>query len=146
MLFRSAAVEDDNKVTKAFADLEASLKMSLNEIASSEENSLRLHNALNLLSANCSEDGAPSHGLSATISSLQQEIQSILSSFKQASSSVHAFTELEEKEKRINEELPQRKKAAKTLLSKIHKIEKSKVEAQSKEAELKEHIYLKVAV
>ncbi|KAF7842576.1 putative disease resistance protein [Senna tora] len=136
-----SAIEDDSKVAKAFADLEVSLKMGLNEIASSEENSLRLQNALNLLSNHFSEDGPPSHGLSNTIASLHQEFQSILSSFKQASSTVHAFTELEEKEKcMINEELPRRKQKATTLVSEIFKTEKSMVVAQQKEAELKEQI------
>ncbi|KAF7842544.1 putative disease resistance protein [Senna tora] len=138
---KTALVEDDNKVAKAFADLEVSLKMGLNEIASCEENSLRLQNALNLLSNHFSEDGPPSHGLSATIDSLHQEFHNILSSFKQASSTVHAFAQLEEKEKcMINEELPRRKQKARTLVSEIFKTEKSMVVAQQKEAELKEKI------
>ncbi|KAF7842578.1 putative disease resistance protein [Senna tora] len=130
-----AAIEDDNEVAKAFADLEASLKMDLNKIASSEEDNLRLQNALKFLSSHCSEeDGAPSPGLSATIDSLHQEVQSILSSFKQASSTISTFTELEGKEKHmINEELPTRKLAANTLNSDIDKTEKSM-------AELKEQI------
>ncbi|KAF7842591.1 putative disease resistance protein [Senna tora] len=131
-----AAGEDDNKVARAFANLEASLKMGLNEIANSEEDIIRLQNALNFLSSHCSEeeDGAPSHGLSATIDSLHQEIQSIISSFKQASSTIDTFTKLEGKEKHvIIEELPQRKKAANTLNSEIDKTEKSM-------AELKEQI------
>ncbi|KAF7842570.1 putative disease resistance protein [Senna tora] len=141
IVYKFSAVEDDNKVAKAFADLEVSLKMGLNEIASLEENSLCLQNALNLLSNHFSEDGPPSHGLSATIDSLHQEFQSILSSFKQASSTVHAFAELKEKEKcMINEELPRRKQEAKTLVSEIFKTEKSMVLAQQKEAELKEQI------
>ncbi|KAF7842972.1 putative disease resistance protein [Senna tora] len=136
-----ASVENDNNVAKAFADLEVSLKMGVNEIATSEENSIRLRNALNLLSTHFSKDGAPSHGLSATIDSLHQEFQSILSSFKQASSTVGAFTELEEKEKfMINEELPRRKQEARTLVSEISKTEKSMGEAQQKEAEMKEQI------
>ncbi|KAF7842575.1 putative disease resistance protein [Senna tora] len=136
-----AVVEEDNNVAKAFADLEVSLKMGLNEIATSEENILRLQNALNLLSNHFSEDGPPSHGLSATIDSLHQEFQSILSSFKQASSTIHTFNELEEKEKcMINEELPQRKQEAKNLVSEIFKTEKAMVVAQQKEAELKEQI------
>ncbi|KAF7842573.1 putative disease resistance protein [Senna tora] len=122
-----AAREDDNKMAKAFANLEASLKMGLNEIANSEEDILRLQNALNILSSHFSkEDGAPVRGLSTTIDSLHQEIQSIISSFKQASSAISTFTELEGKEKHmINEELPQRKKAANTLHSEIDKTEKS---------------------
>ncbi|KAF7842588.1 protein IWS1-like protein [Senna tora] len=70
-----AAIEDDNEVAKAFSDLEASLKMDLNKIASSEEDNLRLQKALKFLSSHCSEeDGAPSPGLSATIDSLHQEV------------------------------------------------------------------------
>ncbi|KAF7842571.1 putative disease resistance protein [Senna tora] len=122
-----AAGEDDNKVARAFANLEVSLKMGLNEIANSEEDILRLQNALNILSSHFSkEDGASVRGLSTTIDSLHQEIQSIISSFKQASSAISTFTELEGKEKHmINEELPQRKKAANTLHSEIDKTEKS---------------------
>ncbi|KAF7842574.1 protein IWS1-like protein [Senna tora] len=140
---KNVAVEDDNKVVKALADLEISLSMGLQKIASSEENSLSLQDALNFLSTNYFEDGDPSHGLKPTIESLHQEIPSILSSFKQVSarlSTIDTFTQLEEKEKSVNEELPQRKKAAISLISEIDRTEKSMAKAQQKEAELKEQI------
>ncbi|KAF7842583.1 putative disease resistance protein [Senna tora] len=135
------SVEDDNKVDKALADLEISLKMGLQEIASSEENSLRLQDALSFLSTHYFEDGDP--GLKPTIESLHQEIPSILSSFKQVSarlSTIDTFTKLEEKEKSVNEQFPQRKDAAISLISEIYKTEKSMAMAQQKEAELKEQI------
>ncbi|XP_028791087.1 protein IWS1 homolog [Neltuma alba] len=135
-----AALRDDNELKKALTDLEASLKMSLSEITCSEESKLRLENALNILSSHCSEEGAPSHGLQATIHSLQQEIQTVLSSSKQAYASIDTFNELERKEKLITEEASKRKEAATTLLSKIHNKESSLAEAQQKEAELKEKI------
>ncbi|XP_028786568.1 uncharacterized protein LOC114742483 [Neltuma alba] len=135
-----AALRDDNELKKALTDLEASLRMSLSEITCSEESKLRLENALNILSSHCSEEGAPSHGLQATIHSLQQEIQTVLSSSKQAYASIDTFNELERKEKLITEEASKRKEAATTLLSKIHNKESSLAEAQQKEAELKEKI------
>ncbi|KAF7842314.1 putative disease resistance protein [Senna tora] len=104
---KNFAIEDDNnKVAKALSDMEISLKMGLQEIASSEENIIRLQDALSFLSSHYFEDGDPSHGLKPTIESLHQEIPSILSSFKQVSarlSTIDTFTELEEKEKNDNE-------------------------------------------
>ncbi|KAF7842580.1 centrosomal protein of 135 kDa-like [Senna tora] len=55
-------------------------------------------------------------------------------------SAIDTFTELEEKEKCINEEIPQRKEAAITLISEICEIKKSMADAQKKEVELKEQI------
>ncbi|XP_028754237.1 uncharacterized protein LOC114713724 [Neltuma alba] len=128
-----AAHEDD--ITKALADLEVSLKMNLNEIASSEESRLCLQNSLHILSSHSSDDG-----LKATIHSLQQEIETILSSFKQACSAIDATTKLEQKEKLMVEQRSQRKEAAMTLLSEIHKTQNSMVEAQTREEVLKEQI------
>ncbi|KAF7842973.1 putative disease resistance protein [Senna tora] len=137
------ALEDDNKVAMAFSDVETLLKMGVNEIAKSEEDRIRLENALEFLSTHYSRDGAPSHMLKDKVDSMRQEISSILSSFKQASarlSAIDTFTELEEKEKSINEELPQRKEAAITLISEICETKKTIDEAQKKEVELKEQI------
>ncbi|XP_028753126.1 uncharacterized protein LOC114712751 [Neltuma alba] len=117
--------EDDSEVTKALADLEASMKLGLNEIASSEESKLFLENALNTLSSHCSDDG-----LKAIIHSLQQEIQTVLSSFK-----------LEQKQKLMSEQRLQRKRAGMTLLSEIQKTRNSMIETQKKAAELKEQIF-----
>lgn len=138
-----ATLEDDNKVAKAFFDVEVSLKMGVGEVANSEENIHRLENALNFLSTYYSKDGDPSSGLKVKIDSMHKEISSILSSFKLASARLATFdtcTELEEKEKCINETLPQRKEAALTLVSEIHETEKSMAEALKKEEELKEKI------
>ncbi|XP_054776237.1 nuclear matrix constituent protein 1a-like isoform X2 [Prosopis cineraria] len=132
--------EDASDVTKALFDLEDTLKMSLNEIASSEESRLRLENALNILSSHCSADGPPSHGLQTTIHSLQLEIQTVVSSFNQAYATIDTFNKLEQKEKLIHEERSQRKEAAIALLSVIDNTESSLTEAQLKEAELKEKI------
>ena len=132
-----ACLTGNNEVARAFADLEASLKMSLEEIACSEEKRVCLENALKFLSNHYHEDEASSNGLKATIKSLCQEIPSILSSFKEASirlGSTETFHKLEETDKYINEELPQRMKAAVSLVSEIHKI-------QQKEAQLKEQIF-----
>ncbi|XP_028753123.1 eisosome protein 1-like [Neltuma alba] len=119
------AYEDDSEVAKALGDLEASMKMGLEEIASSEESKLCLENALNTLSSHCSDDG-----LKAIIHSLQQEIQNVLSSFK-----------LQQKQKLMTEQCLQRKGAAMSLLSEIQKTQNSMVEAQKKAAELKEQIF-----
>ncbi|KAK4254278.1 hypothetical protein QN277_009681 [Acacia crassicarpa] len=127
--------QDDSEVTKALVSLEASLKMGLNEIASSEESELCLENALNTLSSHCFDDG-----LKATIHSLQQEIQSIISSFKQACATFDTVTKLEQKEKLMMGQRSQKKEAAMTLLSEIHKTQNSRVEAQTRVAELKEQI------
>lgn len=132
--------EDAGEATKALFDLEATLKMNLNEIASSEESRLRLQNALSILSSHCSEDGPPSHGLQATIHSLQQEIQTVLSSFNQAHATIVTFNKLEQKEKLINEERSQRMEVAIALLSEIHSTESFLAEARLKEDELKEKI------
>ncbi|XP_054776995.1 filament-like plant protein 1 isoform X2 [Prosopis cineraria] len=132
--------EEAGEATKALFDLEATLKMSLNEIASSEESRLRLQNALSILSSHCSEDGPPSHGLQATIHSLQQEIQTVLSSFNQGHATIVTFNKLEQKEKLINEERSQRKEVAIALLSEIHSTESFLAEAHLKEEELKEKI------
>ncbi|KAF7842313.1 putative disease resistance protein [Senna tora] len=138
-----ASADDDNKASKAFSDVESLLKMDVNEIANSQENSLCLENDLKFLSTHYSRDGAPSLILKDKINSMLQEISSILSSFRQASSRlsvIDTFTELEEKEKCINEELPQRKEAAITLISEICETKKSMLESQKKEVELKEQI------
>ncbi|KAI9095664.1 hypothetical protein K1719_026224 [Acacia pycnantha] len=127
------AHEDYSEVTKALSDLEASLKIDLNEIASFEESRLCVENSLSTLYSHCSHDG-----LKATIHSLQQEIQTILSSFKQAHATIDTVTELEQKEKLMTEQRLQRKEAAKTLLSEIHMTQNFMVEAQTREAELKE--------
>ncbi|KAK4254258.1 hypothetical protein QN277_009662 [Acacia crassicarpa] len=135
-----ADLHDNKEVTKALADLEASLKKGLNEIACSEESRLRLQNALNLLSSHCSEDGAPSHGLQDTIHSLQQEIQAVLSSFNQAYSTIDTFTKLEQKEKLMIEQRSQREKYVKTLLYDINTTKNSIAKMQLNEADLKEQI------
>ncbi|KAK4254259.1 hypothetical protein QN277_009663 [Acacia crassicarpa] len=135
-----AAVHDDNQLIKALADLEGSLKISLNEIASSIESRFRLENALNILSSHCFEHGVPSHGLQTTIHTLQQEIQNVLSSSKQAYATIDTFNMLEHKEKLFTEERSNRKEAAVALLSEIYNKESSLAEASLKEAELKEQI------
>lgn len=131
----SARDEDHSEVTKALADLEASLKMGLNEIADSEERILCLENALNILSSHCSHDA-----LKATLHSLQQEIQTILSSFKQAHATIDTAIKLEEKEKLMIANLSKRKEVAKTLVSDIDNIQNSILKAQKREEELKEQI------
>ncbi|XP_028753120.1 uncharacterized protein LOC114712744 [Neltuma alba] len=114
-----AALEDD-KVAKAFVDIESSLKMDLHQIANSEEHTNRLENALNLLSTHFSEEEPSSHGLiRGKTDSLHQEIQRILSSFKQASGNLDKFTKLREKEKWIDEQHSQRMEEATTLVSEI---------------------------
>ncbi|KAI9103680.1 hypothetical protein K1719_023303 [Acacia pycnantha] len=133
-------LHDNKEVTKALADLEASLKKGLNEIACSEESRLRLQNALNILCSHCSEDGASSHGLQDTIQSLQQEIQTVLSSFNQAYATIDTFTKLEQKEKLMIEQRSQREKDAKTLLYDINTTKNSIAKVQLNEAELKEKI------
>ncbi|XP_028754239.1 uncharacterized protein LOC114713727 [Neltuma alba] len=119
------AHEDDSEVTKALADLEASMKMGLNEIAGSEESKLCLENALNTLSSHCSDDG-----LKAIIHSLQQEIHTVLSSFM-----------LEHKQKLMTEQRLQRKGAAMALLSEIQKTQNSMVEAQTRAVDLRKQIF-----
>ncbi|KAF7842975.1 putative disease resistance protein [Senna tora] len=99
----------DNEVTKAFADLEVSLKMSLQEIATSEENSLRLENALNFLSTHYFDDEASPSELKSTIQSLHQEIPSILSSFKHVSASKEK--EIKDCEIKLSSLQEQRKKS-----------------------------------
>lgn len=126
--------EDNTKVAKAFADLEASMKMNLNQIANSAENRLCLQNALNFLSTHCFVDEAPSHGLKPKVDSLQQKIQIVVSSFEQATTTIQTFIELQGRETyMMNEEFPQRKEAAMTLVSDIDETEKSM-------SDLKEHI------
>ncbi|XP_028754247.1 centrosomal protein of 135 kDa-like [Neltuma alba] len=127
--------EVNSEVTKALVDLEASLKADLNDIATSEKDRLCLENALTSLSSLCSNDD-----LKATIHSLQQEIQTILSSFKQASATIDTATKLEQKENVMIGQRSQRKEAAMTLLSEIHRTQNSMVEAQTREVELKEQI------
>ncbi|KAK4254269.1 hypothetical protein QN277_009673 [Acacia crassicarpa] len=130
----------NKEVTKALADLEASLKKGLNEIACSKESRIRLQNALNILSSHCSEGGASSHGLQDTIQSLQEEIQTVLSSFNQAYATIDKFTKLEQREKLMIEQRSQREKDAKTLLYDINTTKNSIAEVQLNEAELKEQI------
>ncbi|KAI9071596.1 hypothetical protein K1719_046436 [Acacia pycnantha] len=90
---------------------------------------LRLENPLNTWSSHCSDDG-----LKAKMHSLQQEIQIVLSSFKQAYNTSDIVTKLEQKEKLMIGQSSHQKGAAMTLLSEIHK-------TQTREAELKEKIY-----
>ena len=115
--------------------------MCLSEIATSEESKLCLQNALNILSSHCSEDDeAPSHSLQATILSLQQEIQTILSSFSQAYATIDTFTKLQQKGKLMIEQRAKRERDAKTLICDINNTKNSVAEAQLKAAELKEKI------
>ncbi|KAI4353020.1 hypothetical protein L6164_001998 [Bauhinia variegata] len=100
---------DANSVAKALADLQVTLKMPLENIASSEAESIRLENTLNFLSSHSCADGAMSDGLKSAIESLREDLHSILSSFKQASATIVRFTLLEEKEKSIKDELPRRR-------------------------------------
>ncbi|KAF7842587.1 protein IWS1-like protein [Senna tora] len=72
-----ASLEDDNKVAKTFSDVEESLKMDVNEIANSEEKSIRLENDLKFLSTHYSRDGAPSLILKDKINSMLQETKHI---------------------------------------------------------------------
>ncbi|KAI9103679.1 hypothetical protein K1719_023302 [Acacia pycnantha] len=118
-----AAFEDD-KVAKAFSDIESSLKMDLHQIAISEEHTHRLENALNFLSTHFSEEEPSSHGLVRhKMESLRLEIQRIISSFKQSSDTLDTFTKLKEKEKWIDEQHSQRLEAATTLVSEIRNTE-----------------------
>ncbi|KAK4254256.1 hypothetical protein QN277_009660 [Acacia crassicarpa] len=118
-----AALEDD-KVAKAFSDIESSLKMDLYQIAISEEHTHRLENALNFLSSHFSVEGPSSHGLvRRKIEALHQEIQRIISSFKQSSDTLDTFTKLKEKEKWMDEQHSQRLEAATTLVSEIRNTE-----------------------
>ncbi|XP_054777657.1 uncharacterized protein LOC129285790 isoform X2 [Prosopis cineraria] len=127
-----AAFEDD-EVAKTFADLESSLKMDLNQIASSDDHSHRLENALNFLSTYCSYNGPLFHGLKGKIDSLHHEIRSTVFSFKQASATLETFNKLEEKEKLIDEKHAQQMEEAIGLVSKLHNTKKCM-------AELKEQI------
>ncbi|KAI9103522.1 hypothetical protein K1719_023145 [Acacia pycnantha] len=115
---------EDDKVAKAFSDTESSLKMDLHQIAFSEEHTHRLENALNFLSTHFSEEEPSSHGLvRRKIESLHQEIQRIISSFKQSSETLDTLTKLKEKEKWIDEQHSQRLEAATTLVSEIRNTE-----------------------
>ncbi|KAI9103552.1 hypothetical protein K1719_023175 [Acacia pycnantha] len=145
-----AAFEDD-KVAKAFADIESSLKMDLHQIAISEEHTHRLENVLNFLSTRFSEEEPSSHGLVRhKMESLHLEIQRIISSFKQSSDTLDTFTKLKEKEKWIDEQHSQRLEAATTLVSEIRNTEdymnelkeqicRLQEELKSKEKEFKEY-------
>ena len=127
-------LKDHQLLARAFADLESYLKMPLKDIANSDVNSQCLENALKFLSSWSCGNGAPLEGLKVKVDSLLQNMPSILSSFKQASATIDKFTVLDQRQKSIKEELPQRKEAADTL-------EKSIAEAQQKEATLRETFY-----
>ncbi|KAI4315938.1 hypothetical protein L6164_023965 [Bauhinia variegata] len=131
---------EDNSVAKALADLQVSLEVPLKDIASNDAASLRLENALNFLSCHSFEDDFVSYELKASIDSLHQEFPSIVSSFQQASATVDRFTLLEDKEKSVKEELPQRMESAVTLIGNISKTEMSMAEIQQEEASLIEQI------
>ncbi|KAI4353017.1 hypothetical protein L6164_001995 [Bauhinia variegata] len=121
-----------NSVAKALADLQVTLKKPLENIASSEAESIRLENTLNFLSSHSCADGALSDGLKAAIESLREDLHSILSSFKQASATIVRFTLLEEKEKSIKEELPRREESAIANMNAIQQKEASLMEQISK--------------
>ncbi|XP_028753096.1 uncharacterized protein LOC114712716 [Neltuma alba] len=136
-----AALEDD-KVAKAFADIESSLKMDLHQIINSKEQTNRLENALDFLSTHFSEEEPFSHSLiRGKIDFLHQEIQRFLSSFKRASDNLDLFTKLQEKEKQIGEEHSQRMDAATTIVSEIRNAEDYMIELKEQitrlQAELK---------
>ncbi|XP_028758770.1 probable disease resistance protein At4g27220 [Neltuma alba] len=137
---RTVATDKDELVAKALVDLKDYLKMPLRDIAASEANSLRLQTALNFLSRLSLEDIALSHGVKALIKSMHKDFPSIISCFKQAFATANEFVVLKERDKRIKEELTQRKEAAIALVSRISKTQKSMVEARAKKARLKEHI------
>ncbi|KAI4316042.1 hypothetical protein L6164_024060 [Bauhinia variegata] len=131
---------EDNLVAEALTDLQFYLGVPLKGIASDEAASLRLEKALNFLSCHYFEDDIVSYELRASIDSLHQEFPSILSSFKQASATVDRFTLLEDKEKSMKEELPQRMESAVTLIGNISKTDMSMAEIQQEEASLIEQI------
>ena len=131
---------ENNNVAKAFADLEAYLKMPLQDIVNSESNSHCLENALKLLSSWSCGNADPLKGLKSTIDSLLQDLPSIISSFKQSSDTLDKFVVFERKDKFLKEELPRQKEAAITLISEISATEKSIAKAQLEEADLKDQI------
>ncbi|XP_028786572.1 uncharacterized protein LOC114742488 [Neltuma alba] len=136
-----AAFEDD-KVAKAFDDLESSLKMDLNQIANSKEHTHRLENALNFLSTYFCKDGTSSHSLIiGKIDSLREEILKFISSFKQANDKLDRFTKLPKKEKWVDEEYAQKMEAGNTLVSEIRNTENCMIELEEQvsrlQAELK---------
>ncbi|XP_028789368.1 uncharacterized protein LOC114745383, partial [Neltuma alba] len=135
-VIRTVAAYKDELVAKALVDLKDYLKMPLRDIAASEANSLRLQTALNFLSRFSLEDIALSHGVKALIKSMHKDFPSIIQAFATA----NEFVVLEERDKRIKEELTQRKEVAIALVSRISKTQKSMVEARAKKARLKEHI------
>ncbi|XP_028758774.1 uncharacterized protein LOC114717744 [Neltuma alba] len=136
----AAAAAKDELVAKALSDLEDYLKMPLKDIATSEDYILRLQTALNFLSRLSLEDEALSHEVMAIIKSMHKELPNILLSFKQAFATVNKFAELEERDKRIKEELTQRKEVATALVSKMSETQKFMDEAEENEARLKEQI------
>ncbi|XP_054777941.1 uncharacterized protein LOC129285964 [Prosopis cineraria] len=126
---------DDDKLGEAFANLESSMKMDLNQIAISEEHihRHRLEIALTFLSIYCSDNGPLFHGLRLKIDSLHHEIRTTMSSFKQASATLDTLNKLEEKEKLVDEKYSQQMEAAINLVSEISNTKKGM-------AELKEEI------
>ncbi|XP_028789362.1 uncharacterized protein LOC114745375 isoform X2 [Neltuma alba] len=76
----------------------------------------------------------------AIIKSMHKELPNILSSFKQAFATVNKFAELEERDKRIKEEVTQRKEVATALVSKMSETQQFMDEAEENEARLKEQI------
>ena len=132
---------EKSHVAKAFADLEAYLKMPSKDIVNLEFSNHCLENALKFLSSWSCKNGAPLEAFKTIIDSLLQDLPSILSSFKQASSTIQEVALLDEKDKLIQEQLPQRKEVAVNLISEISATKKSIVKAQQKETSLREQIY-----
>ncbi|XP_054799439.1 uncharacterized protein LOC129303893 isoform X2 [Prosopis cineraria] len=85
---------ETSPLVKALVDLEACLKMPLEDIANLNSNSLHLLTTLNFLSGLSFEDGALSHGLKAAIQSLHQDSPSIMYSFKPAFAMFNKFSKL----------------------------------------------------
>ena len=129
------------QLAQAIANLEASLKMPLNDIANSEKSTLQLETTLSFLSSHCWDDGTLFDELKGTIDILHQDFPIILSSYKKASTTIDKFKEHDEKINSIKEKHPQQMDAALTLVSDISKTKKTIAEAQQKEIDLKEQIF-----
>jgi len=92
---------EDNRVAKTLVELEKYLKMSLEDIVSSESNSLRLLTTLNFLSKLPFKDVTLSDELKYIIETMYKEFPSILCSFKQGFATTDKLAVLEAQLKEV---------------------------------------------